>query len=142
MGKRGGPQPGSGRPPKVQELKVINFLDETLGPDSKANVVKKLYEMALTGSYPHIQLYCFYRFGKPTEKIIIDQAREAARPFTPIINVIAPPDRVAKLLAAKQAAVGVADAVQVVDKPEDVGDFFEDVTRHYNREPNGPTAVR
>jgi hypothetical protein len=68
---RGGYRPGGGRKSKAEELGIANLIEDVIGDAGKKAIVKKLYDMAIKGSFPHHQLLMYYTFGKPTDKIQI-----------------------------------------------------------------------
>ena len=55
-----------GRPPKADELKFIEKLDNIIDSDE---AIQKLKEMIKDNNFPALRLYIEYRFGKPKETV-------------------------------------------------------------------------
>ena len=63
---RGGPRPNSGRPPKIQEIKLIEQMDAISVPDE---IWKALLYKCQEGDTAAIKLWLSYRFGLPKQQI-------------------------------------------------------------------------
>jgi len=68
-----------GRPPKSDEIALIERLDEHIDQDA---VFQTLYDLVLKGNVKAIQLYMNYRHGKPRETVNMTVNQE-----TPIIGI-------------------------------------------------------
>jgi hypothetical protein len=66
----GGVREGAGRKPKADEIKMIENMDATLAPKKVWENLTKLVE---DGNERAVRTWLHYRFGKPTEKIELDQ---------------------------------------------------------------------
>lgn len=64
--KHGGARVGAGRPPKEDELKLIERLDNIIDSD---DALYSLKELIKEKNFNAIKLYFEYRFGKPKEVI-------------------------------------------------------------------------
>lgn len=62
----GGARKGSGRKPKIEELKLIERLDNVIDSETALSKLKDLID---DGNYNAIKLYIEYRFGKPKEVV-------------------------------------------------------------------------
>jgi hypothetical protein len=69
MAGHGGAREGAGRKTKAEELEIPSLIEDVIGIDGKKEILKKLWEKAKTGSFPHLQLLAHYTFGKPQDKI-------------------------------------------------------------------------
>jgi hypothetical protein len=64
--KRGGPRPNSGRPPKIQEVKLIEQMDAICVPDK---IWEALLMKCAQGDTAALKLWLSYRFGLPKQQI-------------------------------------------------------------------------
>jgi hypothetical protein len=55
-----------GRPPKADELKFLEKLDNIIDSDE---AIKKLKQLILDDNFNALKLYLEYRFGKPKETV-------------------------------------------------------------------------
>jgi hypothetical protein len=62
----GGAREGAGRPPKADELKMIEKMDATKAPQEVWEALAKLVE---DGNERATRTWLHYRYGKPTDKI-------------------------------------------------------------------------
>ncbi len=69
MAGKGGAIPGNGRKTKAEELGVALMLASAINDDQWKELIKKCYNEAKQGSYPHLRLLMEYRFGKPIQPI-------------------------------------------------------------------------
>jgi hypothetical protein len=77
MGKNGGPRPGAGRKPKVQEIKIIEQMDAICVPDQ---IWKALLYKCEQGDTNAIKLWLSYRFGLPKQQIDVTSNGEKIAP--------------------------------------------------------------
>jgi hypothetical protein len=63
---RGGPRPNSGRPPKIQEIKLIEQMDAISVPNQ---IWEALLFKCQQGDTAAIKLWLSYRFGLPKQQI-------------------------------------------------------------------------
>jgi len=63
---RGTPGNKGGRPPKADEIKVIETMDSVLAP---VEAWKKLADLVMQGDMQAIKLWLEYRIGKPTQSV-------------------------------------------------------------------------
>tara|TARA_R110001632_G_scaffold72283_3_gene167234 strand:+ start:581 stop:856 length:276 start_codon:yes stop_codon:yes gene_type:complete len=75
--KNGGKREGAGRPPKADEAKLIERLDNIIDSDS---VIKELHKLVSTGDFRAIQLYFQYRWGKPKESVDVTTNGDSLEP--------------------------------------------------------------
>jgi hypothetical protein len=75
--KRGGPRPNSGRPPKIQEIKLIEQMDALAVPNEIWNAL--LYKCQ-QGDTNAIKLWLSYRFGLPKQQVDITSNGEKIAP--------------------------------------------------------------
>ena len=75
--KRGGPRPNSGRPPKIQEIKLIEQMDALAVPNEIWNAL--LYKCQ-QGDTNAIKLWLSYRFGLPKQQIDVTSNGEKIAP--------------------------------------------------------------
>jgi hypothetical protein len=66
--QRGGPRPNSGRPPKIQEIKLIEQMDAICVPDK---IWEALLMKCAQGDTNALKLWLSYRFGLPKQQIDI-----------------------------------------------------------------------
>ena len=75
--QRGGPRPNSGRPPKIQEVKLIEAMDRICVPE-------KIWEALLMkwaqGDTNALKLWLSYRFGLPKQQIDVTSNGEKIAP--------------------------------------------------------------
>jgi hypothetical protein len=64
--KHGGARPNAGRPPKADELKLIEQMDAIMAPDE---VWEKIATLCTTGDMQALKLWVEYRFGKPKQSV-------------------------------------------------------------------------
>lgn len=79
---KGGARPGAGRKSKAEELELPALIEEVIGEQGKRDIIKKLFEKAKGGSYPHTQLLMAYMYGKPQEKVDLTSAGNELKSFT------------------------------------------------------------
>lgn len=75
--KNGGKREGAGRPPKADEAKLIERLDNIIDSDS---VIKELHKLVSVGDFRAIQLYFQYRWGKPKESVDVTTNGDSLEP--------------------------------------------------------------
>jgi hypothetical protein len=75
--KRGGPRPNSGRPPKIQEIKLIEQMDALCVPDK---IWEALLMKCSQGDTNAIKLWLSYRFGLPKQQIDVTSNGEKIAP--------------------------------------------------------------
>jgi hypothetical protein len=102
MGKNGGARPGAGRPPKIQEIKLIEQMDALCVPDQ---IWKALLYKCEQGDTNAIKLWLSYRFGLPKQQIDVTSNGEK----------IAPPIQ----WIGRQVAIEAAKVIQDDDEPQD-----------------------
>ena len=74
---RGGPRPNSGRPPKIQEIKLIEQMDSLCVPDK---IWESLLMKCSQGDTNAIKLWLSYRFGLPKQQLDITSNGEKIAP--------------------------------------------------------------
>ena len=74
---RGGPRPNSGRPPKIQEIKLIEQMDRIAVPDE---IWKALLYKIKEGDTAAIKLWLSYRLGLPKQQLDITTNGESIAP--------------------------------------------------------------
>lgn len=74
---RGGPRPNSGRPPKIQEIKLVEQMDRICVPDKIWNA---LLMKCSQGDTAALKLWLSYRFGLPKQQIDITTNGENIAP--------------------------------------------------------------
>jgi hypothetical protein len=65
----GGARPNAGRPPKADEIKMIEQMDAIAAP---ADAWRKLWELCQAGDTQAVKTWINYRFGMPTQKQTVD----------------------------------------------------------------------
>ncbi len=75
--QRGGPRPNSGRPPKIQEIKLIEQMDSLCIPDK---IWEALLMKCSQGDTNAIKLWLSYRFGLPKQQVDITSNGEKIAP--------------------------------------------------------------
>jgi hypothetical protein len=75
--QRGGPRPNSGRPPKIQEVKLIEQMDALCVPDQ---IWKALLYKCEQGDTQALKLWLSYRFGLPKQQIDVTSNGEKIAP--------------------------------------------------------------
>ena len=75
--QRGGPRPNSGRPPKIQEIKLIEQMDSLCVPDK---IWEALLMKCSQGDTNAIKLWLSYRFGLPKQQIDVTSNGEKIAP--------------------------------------------------------------
>jgi hypothetical protein len=74
---RGGPRPNSGRPPKIQEIKLIESMDAIAVPQE---IWKALLFKIEQGDTQAIKLWLSYRLGLPKQQIDVTTNGESIAP--------------------------------------------------------------
>jgi hypothetical protein len=74
---RGGPRPNSGRPPKIQEVKLIEQMDRICVPEK---IWEALLYKCQEGDTAALKLWLSYRFGLPKQQIDITSNGENIAP--------------------------------------------------------------
>jgi hypothetical protein len=74
---RGGPRPNSGRPPKIQEIKLIESMDAIAVPEE---IWKALLFKIQEGDTQAIKLWLSYRLGLPKQQIDVTTNGESIAP--------------------------------------------------------------
>jgi len=75
--QRGGPRPNSGRPPKIQEIKLIEQMDAISVPDK---IWEALLYKCQQGDTAALKLWLSYRFGLPKQQIDVTSNGEKIAP--------------------------------------------------------------
>ena len=75
--QRGGPRPNSGRPPKIQEVKLIEQMDRICVPEK---IWEALLYKCQEGDTAALKLWLSYRFGLPKQQIDITSNGEKIAP--------------------------------------------------------------
>ncbi len=83
--KHGGARKGAGRPPKADEMKLIERLDSIIDKDE---AVGKLGELVTKGDIRALQLYLSYRYGKPKESIDLNSSEGLNINFRDLIKFV------------------------------------------------------
>ncbi len=83
--KHGGARKGAGRPPKADEVKLIERLDSIIDKDE---AVGKLGELVTKGDIRALQLYLSYRYGKPKESIDLNSSEGLNINFRDLIKFV------------------------------------------------------
>ena len=91
--QRGGPRPNSGRPPKIQEVKLIEAMDRICVPEK---IWKALLYKCQEGDTAALKLWLSYRFGLPKQQIDITSNGE---------NIAPPIQWISKNIAIESAKV-------------------------------------
>lgn len=81
----GGARKGAGRPPKADELKLIERLDAIIDKDE---ALGKLGELVAKGDMRAVQLYLSYRYGKPKESVDINSSEGLNINFRDLIKFV------------------------------------------------------
>jgi hypothetical protein len=74
---RGGPRPNSGRPPKIQEVKLIEQMDRICVPEK---IWEALLYKCQEGDTAALKLWLSYRFGLPKQQIDVTTNGENIAP--------------------------------------------------------------
>lgn len=74
---RGGPRPNSGRPSKIQEIKLVEQMDRIAVPDE---IWKALLYKIKEGDTQAIKLWLSYRLGLPKQQIDVTTNGESIAP--------------------------------------------------------------
>ena len=82
---RGGPRPNSGRPSKIQEIKLVESMDRIAVPDE---IWKALLYKIKEGDTQAIKLWLSYRLGLPKQQIDVTTNGENIAPPIQWINSI------------------------------------------------------
>ena len=105
---RGGPRPNSGRPPKIQEIKLIESMDAIAVPQE---IWKALLYKIKEGDTQAIKLWLSYRLGLPKQQIDVTTNGES----------IAPPIQwISKGLDYKQAESIDFEELQRIENEDDI----------------------
>jgi hypothetical protein len=105
---RGGPRPNSGRPSKIQEIKLIEQMDRIAVPDEIWNAL--LYKIK-QGDTQAIKLWLSYRLGLPKQQIDVTTNGES----------IAPPIQwISKGIDYKQAESIEFEELQRIENEDDI----------------------
>ena len=75
--QRGGPRPNSGRPPKIQEVKLIEQMDRICVPEK---IWEALLYKCKEGDTAALKLWLSYRFGMPKQQIDVTSNGENIAP--------------------------------------------------------------
>lgn len=75
--QRGGPRPNSGRPPKIQEVKLIEQMDRICVPEK---IWEALLYKCQEGDTAALKLWLSYRFGMPKQQIDVTSNGENIAP--------------------------------------------------------------
>ena len=90
---RGGPRPNSGRPPKIQEVKLIETMDRICVPEK---IWEALLYKCQEGDTAALKLWLSYRFGMPKQQIDVTSNGE---------NIAPPIQWISKNIAIESAKV-------------------------------------
>lgn len=74
-----------GRPPKADEIKLIERLDAIIDKDE---AISKLGELVAKGDMRAVQLYLSYRYGKPKESVDINSSEGLNINFRDLIKFV------------------------------------------------------
>ena len=74
---RGGPRPNSGRPPKIQEIKLIEQMDAVCVP---SEIWEALLFKIKQGDVQAMKLWLSYRLGLPKQQIDVTTNGESIAP--------------------------------------------------------------
>ena len=74
---RGGPRPNSGRPSKIQEIKLVESMDRIAVPDE---IWKALLYKIKEGDVQAMKLWLSYRLGLPKQQIDVTTNGESIAP--------------------------------------------------------------
>ncbi len=77
MGKNGGKREGAGRPPKIQEIKLIEQMDAVCVP---SEIWEALLFKIKQGDTQAIKLWLSYRLGLPKQQIDVTSNGESIAP--------------------------------------------------------------
>ncbi len=77
MGQNGGARPGAGRPPKADEIKLIEQMDAVAVP---AKIWEALLDRCENGDTQAIKCWLNYRFGMPRQQIDVTTLGEKVTP--------------------------------------------------------------
>jgi len=99
--QRGGPRPNSGRPPKIQEVKLIEQMDALAAPQQ---IWDALLYKCQQGDTQALKLWLSYRFGLPKQQSDVTSNGEK----------IAPPIQ----WIGKNIAIEAAKVIQDDDEPQ------------------------
>ena len=75
--QRGGPRPNSGRPPKIQEVKLIEQMDRICVPEK---IWEALLYKCQEGDTGALKLWLSYRYGLPRQQIDVTTNGESIAP--------------------------------------------------------------
>ena len=68
----GGVRAGQGRKSRAYELGLPRLISRAIPDSENIKLIKKIFEEALAGSFPHAKLYLEYRYGKVPEHLTIE----------------------------------------------------------------------
>lgn len=77
MGQNGGARLGAGRPPKADEIKVIEQMDAIAVPE---DAWRKLWECCEKNDIQAIKTWLNYRFGMPKQQIDVTTQGDKVTP--------------------------------------------------------------
>jgi hypothetical protein len=117
---RGGPRPNSGRPPKIQEIKLIEQMDAISVPDE---IWKALLYKCKEGDTAAIKLWLSYRFGLPKQQIDVTTNGQ---------NIAPPIQWIGKNIAIESAKVISEDIGDDHQTGEKLTDFSDDPQTEIN----------
>ena len=104
---KGGKREGSGRKPKVQEVKLVESMDAISVPDE---IWKALLYKCLQGDTGALKLWLSYRYGLPRQQIDVTTNGE---------NIAPPIQWISKGVEYKEAEEIEFEALQVIDIQQD-----------------------
>lgn len=85
MAGTGGKRDGAGRKTKAEEMGLPKLIEDVIGDEGKAEIIRVLFQKARTGSYLHLQLLMAYIYGKPQDHIDLTSLGEQIQPIKEII---------------------------------------------------------
>jgi len=80
---------GPGRPPKADEVKMIENMDATAAP---VKIWQLLYERCKEGDTQAIKTWLSYRYGQPRQ--MIDATIESVQEYRPPVIQVVTPDNI------------------------------------------------
>lgn len=109
--QRGGPRPNSGRPPKIQEVKLIEQMDRICVPEK---IWEALLYKCQEGDTAALKLWLSYRFGMPKQQIDVTSNGE---------NIAPPIQWITKNIAIESAKV-ISEEEEETEQPQ-----FDDIQK-------------
>ena len=103
---RGGPRPNSGRPPKIQEIKLIEQMDAISVPNQ---IWEALLFKCQQGDTAAIKLWLSYRFGLPKQQIDVTTNGQ---------NIAPPIQWIGKNIAIESAKVISEEEAEQIAEPQ------------------------